>query len=56
MWKKYWFLGMNRRIENIVSICFSCKVIELVKMIILLERIWDIVEVDCFLIMNMYWL
>lgn len=46
MRKKYWFPGMNRRIENIVSTCFSRQVTEPAKMTTLPERIWDTVEAD----------
>ena len=50
--RKYWFPGMNRRIEATVSTCFSCQVstntphTEPAKMTELPERPWDTVEAD----------
>ncbi|KAL9987542.1 hypothetical protein ACROYT_G001867 [Oculina patagonica] len=50
--RKYWFPNMNKRIEDIVSSCFSCQVAtnthhtEPAKMTNLPERPWDTVEAD----------
>ena len=50
--RKYWFPNMNKRIEDIVSTCFSCQVTtnthhtEPAKMTDLPERPWDTVEAD----------
>ena len=50
--RKYWFPIMNKRIEDIVSTCFSCQVTtstqhtEPAKMTTLPERPWETIEAD----------
>ena len=50
--RKYWFPSMNKRIDDIVSTCFSCQVTtntqhtEPAKMTELPERPWNTVEAD----------
>ena len=50
--RKYWFPGMNQRIDNIISTCFSCQVAtythhtEPTKMTELPEGPWHTVEID----------
>ena len=50
--RKYWFPGMNQRIDNIISTCFSCQVAtythhtEPAKMTELPEGPWHTVEID----------
>ena len=52
MIRKYWFPGMNQRIDNIISTCFSCQVAtdthhtEPAKMTELPEGPWHTVEID----------
>ena len=52
--RKYWFPGMNQRIDNIISTCFSCQVVidshhtEPAKMTELPEGPWHTVEIDFF--------